>query len=233
MKCFNYEITLHVQKKVCDLEKQNDSEKNKKIINCWEKKWKNISGYTEEIDPFFSLFKETYEIVQNKEDKNRINNFKWKKRFIWILAIVPGSMLIVNILPRWFAEIGFIFNIPILINLGNRIMSKGLLQEFLFSLEGGLIWILGAFLIQKWLNVKKYQETWARHSDQKLAVDQEMVKFIYEIGGYENQNNKRKLFIERCLEIWKVNQEKFSDNINNKEIPLMNSLEEFNYFKWK
>lgn len=203
------------------------------ILNYWETEWKNVSGYVEEKDPFFHLFIETYKYIKRKEEDNKENNFKWKSLFIVILAVGPAMVFIVNILPRIVVKIGFIFKISFLSDLGNQIITGGLLEELLFGVEGVVIWIFIAFLIQKWLNVKKYQETWVRHSDHKLALEQEMIKFVYEIDGYEDQNAKRKLFVERCLEIWKINQKKFSDNMNNKEVPLMKSPEEFNFFKWK
>lgn len=215
------------------VKKENKTETKKEIFNCWEKEWKNVSGYIEQKDLFFHLFIDIYEHIQRKEKDNRMNNFKWKRLFIVMLAAGPVMVFIVNILPRIVVKIGFIFKIPFLSGLDNQIITEGLLEELFFGVEGVVLWIFIAFLIQKWLNVKKYQETWVRHSDQKLALEQEMIKFVYEIDGYEDQNTKRKLFVERCLEIWKINQKKFSDNMNNKEVPLMKSPEEFNFFKLK
>lgn len=182
------------------------------IYQMWDAEWKRLPEFGGKNDPFYPLFASVYADVKKKSEQNKKNNFKWKRIFVIFLVSGPVAALLIKLI-SWVLT---------LFNLQNT-LSHSAFQSF----EIAAIWLFLAFMIQKWLNVKKYQETWARHADHCLALEQEMLKFVYGIDGYEKEDTKRRIFIERCLEIWKENQKKFSDNMNNKEFVLMNSLSEF------
>ena len=70
------------------------------------------------------------------------------------------------------------------------------------------------------MDIKKYQETWARHYFHHHLLNHEIIQYVYELGDYSNKNDfdSKYIFINKFLAIENLNMEKFVANLENKEI---------------
>lgn len=69
-----------------------------------------------------------------------------------------------------------------------------------------LIFLLALFIIAKWLDVKKYQETWARHYYHMFLLDYEISLFLNRLDIYDNESpeteeNIHQIFKKRFLRL--------------------------------
>lgn len=186
------------------LEEHNLNKQKNKLLEQWKEQW-NKEEWDEHLDTFFRLFPVVYQYTYYTKEDNKKNNFFYKKVFIKVLGL------------------GFVLYI-ILFILNLRTENNGL-KVFL---ENGLLTVALVFLsgiISKWLDIKKYQETWSRHSWDVHMMEAEMLKFISYIEPYDNVNRKR-IFVERIIKIWDENQNKFVNNMENKEKELMDIFSE-------
>lgn len=140
-----------------------------------------------------------------KEAKNKAWNFRIKKICVvgYILISIVFFMYLINIkeiLSGWI-------ELPIpdvnWTNIGVMFMAY-------------FIW--GTILagIMKWTEVKKFQETWKRHSNHRFQVEMEMFKYITQYGEYNGVDANEK-FIEKLMKIWEGNQKKFSNNMDKEK----------------
>lgn len=189
-----------------DKEKSRNLENDKhELLELWEREWENCSDIENDYynSYFVKLFKDNYEFVKSKTEINKIKNFFGKKVFLVIIII---------------GVIGYLISILQLFDkVNNGLVAVG---ESTFCL---IAVYLVASVAVKWMDVKKYQETWARHSKHKYQVEQEMMKFILQMNPYEKEGRKRE-FVKRIGDIWGANQKKFNDNMNNKEKKLNDFL---------
>ena len=93
--------------------------------------------------------------------------------------------------------------------------------------------------VNKWIGVKKYQETWARHAYTVSLYDQAMLLYLQgqhmdalSFSGLERISfppalDKRQAFKLQILQIMAKNQEKFTVNIEEKETNLIEDLAGF------
>ena len=101
-------------------------------------------------------------------------------------------------------------------DLGNAISSGVILFMF----------VVVARIIAKWLDVKKYQETWVRHADHKYKLDQEMFKYVQNLDQYKVTGIlKRTYFMEKVMTIWDENQQKFVKNMDEREKEMTDMLD--------
>lgn len=89
------------------------------------------------------------------------------------------------------------------------------------------IWL--SAVISKWIDIKKYQETWGRHSTHVQRMENEMLTFYYGFSPYDVPDRKD-IFIKNMQKIWAGNQDKFRDNIENKEKELMDTAQHLKSF---
>lgn len=178
-------------------------ESKRKILKTWEDEWNNLPPLeNKECDEIFlAFFKDNYDYIQYKKKANKFKNFLWKDLFLLILAV--GTII--------FLKEAFHF----FIIEENSLIVTGTGVVFL------IVTLLSAFLIVKWIDVKKYQETWARHSLHKYLLEQEMLRFILNIENY-NRVDKKRIFVVAVQKIWEENQKKFTDNMTEKEKDLGN-----------
>lgn len=92
-----------------------------------------------------------------------------------------------------------------------------------------LIFLLALFIIAKWLDVKKYQETWARHYYHMFLLDYEISLFLNRLDIYDNESpeteeNIHQIFKKRFFEIEKGNAERFLHNMDKKELQLLDGI---------
>ena len=182
------------------------------LLNYWEKEWVEISNKEpNDYDSYFlQLFKSTYQYVLCKGKENNKKNFRWKKIFL-------GTIVAVIIIFLVFVFYNYFY------------LQKT--EDFDWMIFGTVILailFLFAGIIAKWMDVKKYQETWARHSMHKFYLEQEMLKFIYQLPPYQGTRRKE-VFIRHTLKIWKNNQIAFYRNMTNKEKDLKDVIPEIKF----
>lgn len=182
------------------------------LLNYWEKEWVEISNKEpNDYDSYFlQLFKSTYQYVLRKGKENNKKNFRWKKIFL-------GTVVAVIIIFLVFVFYNYFY------------LQKT--EDFDWMIFGTVILailFLFAGIIAKWMDVKKYQETWARHSMHKFYLEQEMLKFIYQLPPYQGTRRKE-VFIRHTLKIWKNNQIAFYRNMTNKEKDLKDVIPEIKF----
>lgn len=168
----------------------------------WEREWELLprEKMLDENDNdmvFCRLFCNSYYATKLKAEKNRRKNFFWKKAFLMVLCIGMASFL------AW--------------SFGVWGSNGGKMEEII--LKNG-IFLLGitmfCHILAKWIDVKKYQETWVRHSGTQHALEMEMLRFISQVEPYHSSDRKRVFFV-RTLDIWNKNQSKFGSNMEEKE----------------
>lgn len=174
---------------------ENDKEE---LLSVWEKEWRKLpqGENTYYDDLFIRLFKDTYRYVKQRGESNKTKNFAWKYGFLTIFII--GLFLYIR-----FYQYLHTLNIN-----EAAILGESALYLIFFSLL--------AAVVGKWIDIRKYQETWARHSTHRHLLEQEMLKFILEIGAYHGADKKKK-FIMNIQKIWESNQKKFNRNMTEKE----------------
>lgn len=178
----------------------NPESEKKSLLKHWEEKWKSEEG-EHELNVFFEFYKEVYQSVERKNESNKEDNYWYKTWFLLIL--ITGFAFYM-----WFLIYSFRQGQSSLASLGFVLMA--------------FIWL--ETIISKWLDIKKYQETWARHSWNLHMMKREMLCFISQIEPYGNVADKR-IFVKRIVEIWDKNQEKFVHNMEEKEKGLMDVFE--------
>lgn len=165
-----------------------------------------LSNKLEKDMMFCRMFYNSYYATKLKAEKNKRKNFFWKKAFLVVLCIGMALFLV------WSFETGE--------NTGEKIEEVILKNGvFLFGIT------LLCHIVAKWIDVKKYQETWARHSAAKYALECEMLLFISQVEPYHTSNRK-KVFLTRSIEIWNTNQSKFGSNLENREKELTDVVED-------
>ena len=183
-------------------EKQLEEQKDN-IFEKWEELWKKDIGDDIENDLFLQLFLKNYDYVKYKIKINKRKNFLFKYLFLFLL-IMP------------------VFNYVRFTKCGTSVNSL----EFNIVVGNSVVLVLSVLLcnwISKLLDIKKYQETWARHSQHKFKIDTEMLLYVCNMKPYNNSGKKVDIFKERVIKIWDGNHKKFVNNMENKEVPVVKS----------
>ena len=98
---------------------QNKSnESNKSIYTQWEQAWGDEKNY------FVTVYKNAYNDVKKRAEKNKRLNFRWKKIFVGLLGAYSVALLVTGILIfRYQVDIdGALF--PVIISaLGGSVFS--------------------------------------------------------------------------------------------------------------
>lgn len=189
----------------------NDNGNNLSVFASWHDCWNSSSCEGEGTDKvnsensssddlFLEKYKETYRMAEFKAKENKEWNFYWKKLFVILLAIYSAILL----------------GVGIRLILSKTDLSSVFLQVIITALGGfGIL-----FSVLKWLDVSRFQETWARHRWMKELLDLEMIRFVEKMPPYcaTISEDKRKMkFRIRVLEIHQKNIEKFASNLESKE----------------
>lgn len=171
-----------------------------KLIQDWALEWKSDQEVL-----FKELFLAIYYKTKDKKEKNRKLNFIGK--FIFIGVIFIGILALV-----------------VLLYIG--IKNKWKKSDCIWA-ESVVLFIIVviAGLVSKWMDIMRYQETWARHSLLVHEMESEIIKYQYGIKQYRKNSDKKHIFIRSVIRIWDNNQLIFSDNMKNNERILMD------YFK--
>lgn len=181
------------------LENQKD-----KIYENWTCVWKRDLGNPTVTDDFTELFLANYEYVKLKAKHNKDKNFFYKYLFLGVLVV---ALICYGVFFIW-----------------NLLFGTSKIEAVL---ENGIILLLAVFLcnwVSKWLDIRKYQETWARHSQHKFKIDMEMLLYVCGMEPY-NSGDTVDTFKRRITEIWNGNHKKFVKNMETKEIPMMQGID--------
>lgn len=183
-------------------DKDKDKDKDKIIYEYWEKVWEDQTGRENENDVFKTVFKGNYDDVVLKDNKNRKKNFRLKKSFVVVLILGFVTFVAMSL---W-----------IYLNDGQMV---SVIENSIFF----VLFLWGAGIINKWLDIKKYQETWVRHSTHKHKMEMEMLRYAEYIGEYNTLDEKKRMktFMEQIIKIADENQTKFENNMETKEKTLM------------
>lgn len=177
--------------------------KRKEIFERWKEVWKSENNPCYNLEDFYNLFVSGYEYTCASKDFNKLKNEQWKKCFV--AAVILGIGYVVWIISNTFIRGGAV---------------SVLLENSLFLIP---LVMLGG-VVSKWIDIKKYQETWSRHSRHQHLLLTEMLKFISALEPYDC-SDKRLVFTRNVLCIWENNQMKFVQNMENKEKGLMDIFE--------
>ena len=194
-------------------EKLNDIEAKRWIFEEWKKEWLFVFDkfvVYEREKYFFKLFIYDYEDTCKKLEKNKKMNFLMK-------FVIVGTVIGITI---FFLLATVIYNV---------IIEKKFSTLWEFIEEYNWSWVtFGTVLyvvvvgitvtFAKWLDVKKYQETWMRHSKHKFILDMEMYKFIARVDEYASKDEDIiKLFQKNIEKSWLENQKKFEENMKKEK----------------
>ena len=194
--------------------KDQKENKNDKIFTCWKKKWKSQQNDDEDI--FYDMVAKTYAEFLEKSNKNREKNFSVKRLALIMVGLIALFEILAVIII--FFPVVDIFKIPFAtLNSSDRIIFLGVLAASLTA-------IVTAYM--KWIDVKKYQETWSRHSVGFHNMQAEMMRFCYDLNPYDeiNELKKKKEFMNRMLKIWDDNYLLFQMNMETKEKNIIDSV---------
>lgn len=193
--------------------KMTDNNKRNEILDQWTKQWSSLK-----YDAFFKdLFTEVYEDVKWKERSNDQGNREYKNRFLNIhkrifflllLLLLAGTILnFLNNYYEWFpwfhpgwADVAGVGAVCLMLAVWKSAVTS------------------------KWIDIKKYQETWARHSLHRQQMENEMLLFCYSLPPYDDPD-REKIFMKHIFAMWTANHIKFINNIETKEKGLMDMVD--------
>lgn len=194
---------LEFGNRILNRRKRRDS-KGKRIYHVWKKVWNQdalideTGEYEGYKNCFYDIFVLTYLETYQKKERNKRKNFFWKRLFV--------SMILLGILAYCVAV--YVFKWPFETNFKNVFIP---------------LLLLICMAVAIWLDVKKYQETWIRHSKHLHLLEREMLLFIYEMDPYDSIL-KEQVFMKRIMAIWDGNQQKFGENMERNEANMMDRL---------
>lgn len=199
-----------VQKKIEDARDKINYAKDEMIhlwCECWNKNQDpSECNFLQDIpkDLFGKFFYYNYKYVRYKAEKNKRKNFRFKFFFVGSLLLAAGIPLIASV-------ISYVGNL----NWKSVLLYVGLLEIFV---------IVTSVVIKKIIDIKKYQEAWARYSMQRYLAEKEMFLYINKMEPYRWEE-RNQIFALRVIEVWGENENKFVNNIENKEKELADALE--------
>lgn len=179
------------------------------VFKTWKKVWNEVGQsvkYPYELSWFEGQFERQYKAIVRKKVQNKRLNFFWKGLFtIALLTFLEVCLRITSEMRQTSQALGDI-----------------LLMEAIYTIFA--MWICSA--IAQWINTKKYQETWTRHSKMKNDLEREMIKFIYHLEDYV-AGNRLPTFMQSVLRLTERNMERFGENMHKES----NVMGVFNYIK--
>lgn len=176
------------------------------IFAEWKDKWNaevNSDGDEEKEDdsPFYRLFCYDYIYTVNGAIRNEYKNFRMKWISTYLVRIIPILL---------FCRLAFMYikgteYIKELIEKNTDLFLKAETVVF-FAI------VLLMASIADWINVKKYQETWRRHSEHRYEIEMQMFRYISNMGEYGSSDRNEK-FIDAIMKTWGRNQKNFNNNM--------------------
>lgn len=87
-------------------------------------------------------------------------------------------------------------------------------NEILTALS--IVMIVPSYMVSRWIDIKKYQETWSRYTAIRTDLLQEMVKYLYDQQPYD-KIDKNIQFMNKMLELSKQNIDNFQSNMKKEK----------------
>lgn len=179
------------------------------IYNEWKEQWKKDSeSERKDRSLFYRLFCYDYIYTCNACERNKRNNFIMK-----ILCIFPVVLV-------FFLHVALIaLQIIAFLTNGKNfgfLIGKNMQQIVMIEVSSIVVVLFLILFISKWINVKKYQETWNRHSAHRYNIEIQMLRYISCMGEYAHQD-KNEYFVKVVMDIWNKNQNKFNKNMKKEE----------------
>ncbi|MEH2940990.1 hypothetical protein [Lawsonibacter sp. JLR.KK007] len=192
----------------------NSDELFLKWQTCWIENTRTCLGCAleERIDEvaFLDEFTRAYQTADTKMRENNTKNFKGKGKFLAIL-IVWGIFQAVLFLGAVCA----VFHEPIL--NGAAVSDFAVLSTLLI-----LVFFAALFTVNKHLDFRKYQETWARHTYAWQQYRHLMLCYLNGIYFSEPASPEaRRAFKISAIYIMDENVKKFAENMEKKEKDLL------------
>lgn len=202
------------------------------LYSKWQAQWNSsappYAGHSEAEEIFLRFFQVVYNESKAKSKKNRKKNFFYKKIFIGCLFLLAVSLAAI---PCLAIKSALMKNLPISIGVLTFLDAQVLLAGGTFL-----------FALYKLISVKKYQETWTRHS--RTVYQYQLAMMHYLLGsfpaenspsgsgeaagrdGLSEQSGLRNAFKDQIFQIASGNLQKFSHNMEEKEKDLMEGFSE-------
>ena len=176
---------------------------NKSILNRWIALWGANATNKSYKENFQEVVEANYKFFQEAAKHNSSKNFSEKGK---IVKRVKISALLMGLLSLYIfvckKDIDFTSFLPLLA------IICILLAAYLYASV-------------KSIEVRKYQETWARHQNSFFLMQSEMVKYCNHLSPYDKPGNDiNELFMERIMAVLEINNSKFVANMENKEMQL-------------
>lgn len=178
--------------------KKKDSIKGE-LFDYFKKIWQSDESESESADresffrKFFTLFVQAYEYEHYKEDSSKMKFYFYKLLVLLVLFSIP-------------------FLILFLINRKDWILNNSEWND-IYLYAAILIPLIFAYLVNKYIKIKQYHETWYRHMRNRHYIEWRMIKFIkdYEMmkeglkpEGKELTSESVKMdFINDMCEYWR------------------------------
>ena len=192
---------------------KREKEAEKNIKDTWAKLWENVEDGK-------GVFRDWLLVVYNLTDQDiewsRKRNFIYKGIYLLIAVVIYILLIIKPIMTEIYDG-----KIKDLIQIEpNMMMCLGMV----------LVLVIPLLILAKRIDIKKYQEAWARKIKYKSAILTEMMKYICELSPYDCFG-KEDQFISNILAHTEENVARFKENMETKEERLMSVRELRNIVK--
>lgn len=181
---------------------------NDRVLDIWKTLWGfNTINKNYKIE-FQEVVEANYIFFQEEAKHNSSKNFAEKEK---IVRRVKISALVIGLLSLCIFVICMV------------VSKKDIDFTSFLPLLAIICILLAAYLYAsvKSIEVRKYQETWARHQNSFFLMQSEMVKYCNHLSPYDKQGGDiDKLFMERIMAVLEINNSKFVANMENKEMQL-------------
>lgn len=177
---------------------------SKALFNKWKSKW----GMDDEFSKYFEYL---YNSIEKRAKDHLKDNFSEKANLLKLVRLCSLGNFLTVVAYLWWC-----FAVP-------RVHIK---VEILLAIVavGILLTILVVFPYAKWIEVKKYQETWARHRVQVDHMQMIMVNFLADVGENVPSSEQRKKFIDDILQTEKDSITTFQELLLTKEKEMTKEL---------
>lgn len=150
---------------------------------------------------FMDEFVKVYDQNEKDAERNKKSNNIYKKLYIASLALIPVFLAVVSII-RFIMKLDF------------TIETSGM--TYLVCV---FIPLFCSYAFARLLDVKRYQETWARRRLLQVLMFIEARKYYGHIGCYTegDPQGNAKCFVEKMLTLQEENIQRFYSNMSEKE----------------
>ena len=192
---------------------KREKEAEKNIKDTWAKLWENVEDGK---DVFRDWLLVVYDLTDKDIEWSRKRNFIYKGIYLLIAVVIYILLIIKPIMTEIYDG-----KIKDLIQIEpNMMMCIGMV----------IVLVIPLLILAKRIDIKKYQETWARKIKYKSAILTEMMKYICELSPYDCFG-KEDQFISNILIHTEENVARFKENMEAKEERLMSVRELRNIVK--